>query len=127
MLDDLLLVQSLHWTKLTNDEFDSKLKTVVSDDILRKFVDVRRDFFKKKLREDQLVTEYLKLLKPAGLRIAYNVFPHFLRTIIHEDVKIRLDDEFLKLLKQLPCKDENSLLKKSTKYSDFFSKFLKEI
>ena len=127
MLDDLLLVQSLHWTKLTNDEFDSKLKTVVSDDILRKFVDVRRDFFKKKLREDQLVTEYLKLLKPAGLRIAYNVFPHFLRTIIHEDVKIRLDDEFLKLLKQLPCKDENSLLKTSTKYSDFFSKFLKEI
>ena len=127
MLDDLLLVQSLHWTKLTNDEFDSKLKSVVSDDILRKFVDVRRDFFKKKLREDQLVTEYLKLLKPAGLRIAYNVFPHFLRTIIHEDVKIRLDDEFLKLLKQLPCKDENSLLKTSTKYSDFFSKFLKEI
>ncbi len=78
---------------------------VVSDDIVRKFSDVRRDFLKKKIREDQLVTEYFKLLKPAGLRVAYNVFPHLLRTMIHEDIKIRLDDEFLKLLKQLPCKD----------------------
>jgi hypothetical protein len=125
MLDDLLLAQSLHWTKLTNDEFDSKLKNVVSDDIVRKFGDVRREFFKKKIREDQLVADYFKILKPAGLRVAYNAFPHFLRTIIHEDTKTKLDDEYLKLLKQLPCKDENSLLKTSVKYSDFFSKFMK--
>jgi hypothetical protein len=125
MLDDLLLVQSFHWTKLNNDEFDSKLKNVVSDDIVRKFGDVRREFFKKKIREDQLVADFFKILKPAGLRVAYSVFPHFLRTITHEDTKSRLDDEYLKLLKQLPCKEENSLLKTSTKYSDFFSKFLK--
>ncbi len=127
MLEDLLLVQSFHWTKWNNDEFDSKLKIVVSEEVIKKIADLRRELFKKKVREDQFVSDYFKIMKPAGLKLAFNVFPHFLRTITHEDVKHRLDEEFLRALKQLPTKSDNSLLKVSVKYSDFFSKFLKEI
>jgi len=61
------------------------------------------------------------------LKLAYNIFPHFIRTIIHDDVKVKLDTEFLKHLKQLPSKNDKSLLKVSNKYSDFFSRLLKEI
>jgi len=42
-------------------------------------------------------------------------------------VKDKLDIEFLRLLKQLPSKNDKSLLKISNKYSDFFSRLLKEI
>ncbi len=51
------------------------------------------------------MTDYFKVFKPAGLKLAYNVFPHFLRTVTHEDVKYKLDEEFLKCLKQLPSKN----------------------
>lgn len=83
--------------------------------------------FKKKIKEETFVVDYFKILKPAGLKLAYNVFPHFIRTIIHDDVKDKLDIEFLRYLKQLPSKNDKSLLKISNKYSDFFSRLLKEI
>jgi hypothetical protein len=60
------------------------------------------------------------------LKFAYNIFPHFIRTIIHDDIKIALDKEFLIEIKKLPCKN-SSLISKAVKYSDFFNKFLKEI
>lgn len=92
MLEDLLLVQSLHWAKWTNDEFDSKLKLVASEDVVRKLGDLRRELFKKKIREDTFVADYFNLMKSVGLNLAYNIFPHFMRTITHEDVRHRLDE-----------------------------------
>jgi hypothetical protein len=73
------------------------------------------------------VADYFKILKPVGLRLAFNIFPHLIRTIVYDDVKFRLDTEFLRHLKQLPSKNDKCLLKVSNKYSDFFSKLLKEI
>ena len=38
-------------------------------------------------------------MKSAGLKLSFNIFPHFIRTVIHEDVKEKLDSEYLKRLK----------------------------
>lgn len=100
---------------------------VLPEDLIKKISDLRRELFKKKTKEENFVADFFRILKPVGLKLAYNIFPHFIRTIVHEDAKNKLDLEFLKNLKQLPFKNDKSLLKISNKYSDFFSRFLKEI
>ena len=77
------MVQSIHFTKLTNDEFDSKLKTVLKEENLKKFYDLRVKLFKRKIKENEFVSEYLKIFKNIDLKFAFNLFPHFIRTIIH--------------------------------------------
>lgn len=100
---------------------------VLPEDLIKKIGDLRRELFRKKIKEETFVADFFRILKPVGLKLAYNIFPHFLRTITHDDVKNNLDLEFLRNLKQLPFKNDKSLLKISNKYSDFFSRFLKEI
>jgi len=68
---------------------------------MKKISELRAKLFKRKVKEDEFVYDFFKVLRNRGT-LPFNVFPHFIRTIFHEDVKFNLDEEFLIVLKELP-------------------------
>lgn len=65
-------------------------------------------------------------MSSASLKSAYNIFPHYLRTVTNEDLRNTLNDIYLEYLKKIPFQNEN-LISKCQNYSDLFSIFLKDI
>jgi hypothetical protein len=43
-------------------------------------------------------------MKKVSLRSAYLIFPHFIRTVNNDDLKVELDSAFALSLKRLPAK-----------------------
>jgi hypothetical protein len=65
-------------------------------------------------------------MKKVSHRSGYLIIPHFIRTITNEDMKIDLDQAFVRALKKLPSKTE-SILMRCEHYSDLSKLIMKEI
>ena len=70
------------------------------------------------------LSHFLSLMKKISLKQAYEIFPHFIRTVQNESIKLELDHEYVLSLKELPSK-YNSLLSSCEKYGDLFFQLFK--
>ena len=99
---------------------------MLTNEDLAKFNTLRARLNKRQIKENEFFDEFLKIMKNVSLKSAYEIFPHYLRTIINEDIKQELNEVFVRALKKLPSK-EQSLLNKCEHYSDLFKLLVHEI
>lgn len=61
---------------------------------------------KKQVGVDDFIEGFLKIMKNVSLKNGYLILPHFVRTIVNEDLKFELDREIGLQMKNLPFKYE---------------------
>jgi hypothetical protein len=58
--------------------------------------------------------------------MGYEIFPHYIRTVQHEDSRDELEYEYVKTLKSVPTKTQ-CLLSSCQTYGELFKKLMSEI
>jgi hypothetical protein len=124
--EEIAFIQYVHLGKLNYEDFETKLKNLMCNEDLAKFNTLRVKMNKRQIKPIDFFEEFLKLMKGVSLKSAYLVFPHFIRTMTNEDLKIEINEIFVRALKKIPSKYDN-LINKCENYSDLFKALLKEL
>ena len=88
---ELNLIHSILHSKLNYDHFEDKLRTIANNEEVAKFNTIRGKLNKRQIKPDQFFEEYLKIMKNVSLKVAYLIFPHYLRTVTNENLWYELN------------------------------------
>ena len=124
MMEDLLLIKTIHMPAIEASEFDKKISGLFSQGNYDKFSELKHNFNKKKLGAKEFLEGFLKLF--SSKRTAYNVWPQYIRTVQNQATREELDEVYLKSLKTL-TKRVPTMANTASRYSDFMSCLLSEI
>jgi len=81
LIEDLNLLNSLHFSKLHYDDFEDKLSDLLGSDDLNTIEMIRNKLNKRKISAEDLLVSFMNTMKKVSLRNGYEIFPHFIRTI----------------------------------------------
>lgn len=119
-------MKTLHASKIRYEDFEDKLAHLLSDEDLKKVFSWKVKNSKRQMSPADVIDNFYQLMKKVSLKAAYEIFPHFIRTLPNEDVKEDFDYEYVKTLKSLPFKNK-CLLSRCKTYGSLFKELIREI
>lgn len=102
------------------------MSALLSSEEIKKLESFRIKHNKRQMSSADFIQNFYTIMKKVSLKTAYEVFPHYLRTVQNEDAKEELELEYLKTLKKILPKTK-CMLSRCQTYGDLFKALLKEI
>ena len=75
------LIPRYQLTKLGYEEFEKHFQKLLRNDEYNKFAEWRRNVNRRKLAPEDFVKNYFDLMRKVDYRLAFDIFPHFSRTL----------------------------------------------
>ena len=110
--------------KLYYEDFEDKLSLLLAKEDIKALESWRSKFNKRHMKGDDFIESFLKMMKKSSLKAAYEIFPHYIRTLNNEHAKAELDQEYSRCLKKLKMKNQ-CLLSRCQTYGDLFRALFK--